>query len=284
MSGSLANSRFVNSAPSSRGILQVGHDDVGSQVADDVEGPLPVGALSDDLDVGLGVQQLAQPEAHVGVVVDDHDADHPRGPRPSDGLRRRACPGDSLRPYLWTAEKASDDAIDRVQHPTPTAGRASGGSWRATPPGAPGGHLVPAQTTVSVERSPLAIQLPGSCSSEGLRRNSSSGSRRPSPVLRVITGEAFGPAASVDAGVMREVHSACQNRCRSSPDGDPRLGRVDGRVGRSPPGEAQRAAAAVGGPDQRRAPALGDDRPGGVQRGHLGLRQLCRGARDRKRR
>jgi hypothetical protein len=68
--------------------LQVGQDDVGSQVAGEFYRLLPVGALGDDLDVGLGVQQLTQPEAHVRVVVDDHDANHPH--RPSPGRVGRA--------------------------------------------------------------------------------------------------------------------------------------------------------------------------------------------------
>ena len=61
--------------PVDPGHLQVHEDDVGAGLADDLDGLLAVGRRPDHGDVVDPGEQLLEPAAHDGVVVDEHHAD-----------------------------------------------------------------------------------------------------------------------------------------------------------------------------------------------------------------
>ena len=100
---------------SATGHVQVAHDEVGPTGLDDVDRPLGVVGLADDLEAS---PSSARARANDGMVVGEHDADHRR--RPQAHLRpaaRRAAhvgaPADRLQPPV----DRLGQAVTTLHHP-----------------------------------------------------------------------------------------------------------------------------------------------------------------------
>ena len=96
----------------------------------------------------------------------------------------------------------------------------------------------------------------------------------------VVTGST--PSTNERGGA--EMTDTTEHPDRGQRPARPQRGRgAAARAGRAPSGQPDPTAAAVGRAHHAGPPALGDDRPGGLLRGDLGLRQLRRGVGDGQR-
>ena len=250
----------VAAMPSSTRHPDVHQRHVGPQPGDHLDGLLAVGRLADDLEVGLGGEQRAEPGAHHALVVDDHQpgghvasrsgrlaaSTHPTATVSPRGrrCRRRARPARGCRPVRGPAAplRAQPAAVVLDLDVEPASG---GSADRTSASVAPEWRRALVRPSWAMRYA--ARSTPGGRST-GLALHARAGPRRsPAPTCSTSRSSSARPGcgASADRLALRAQHAEQPAHLRRAPRravastggevGAPRP-RARGRAGAVPPG------------------------------------------------